>query len=105
LLDLNLIGTILRDYGLPLTILIVFGWLVLSGRLRAENEVKQLVATLKAEIEFRERLRSEDRQARLDAEQRVTEMTTVLREQAGLLQEISRDILRGQARGPRDDSH
>jgi hypothetical protein len=104
-LDLNTITVILRDYGLPLAILVAFAYLILTGRLRTESEVKQLVAQLKTDIDFRERLRIEERESRLKAEERVAAMTDVLREQAGLLQEISRDVLRGQAQGRGHDTH
>lgn len=102
--DINAIMTIVRDYGLPLAILIAFAWLILTGRLVTSAEVKSLVSQLKSDVDFRERLRAEERESRLKAEERVAAMTDVLREQAGLLQEISRDVLRGQARGGGNDT-
>jgi hypothetical protein len=96
-IDLNALGGLLSTYGLPLTILIVFGWLILSGRLRTEGEFTTVVAQLNKDLDFRERLRAEERTSRLDAETRLSALTGTMREQSALLQEISRDVLRGQA--------
>jgi hypothetical protein len=66
---LQVIGSILDRYGLPIALLIGLGWLLLTGRL-----------VLGSDATYREDRRREERAARLDAEAALRAQTEALRE-------------------------
>lgn len=77
------VASVLRDYGLPLSILVAFAYLIISGRLVSG-----------AEVDYREKLIDEERDARKAAEDRLSSMIESMRAQTDLLREIERDVLR-----------
>ncbi len=82
---LNAVATLIQDYGLPLIILFAFVYLILTRRLVVGSEVA-----------YREELRDEEHQARKEAEDRLDKALSVMSEHTELLQEIEREVLRGQ---------
>lgn len=65
---LGLIGSLLDRYGLPISLLIGLGWLLLTRRL-----------VLGSELNYVEDRRKEERDGRLDAEKALREQTEALR--------------------------
>lgn len=90
---------VLQDYGLPLAILGLFGYLILTGRLVTGGELTRRVAGLDEEVRYREALRAEERAGRLEAEERLDRMVETMRVHTDLLRDIEREIVRGQGRG------
>jgi len=99
-MDFEAVGKLISDVGVPLGILIVFAWMLATGRLRTQQETERLTESL----EYAERLRAEEHEARLRAEERTDEAIKVMEEHTELLREIERDILRqgGSRRAQRD---
>ena len=92
-MDPELVGTLIDRFGLPIAILVIFGFLILSGKLRPGS-------TADAEIAYRERLRSEEREARLAAEKRLSEALDANRELTDGFRELERTVLRDQRNDP-----
>jgi hypothetical protein len=92
-LDPGLIGTLLDRFGLPVAVLVVFATLILTGRLRAGSATEE-------EIEYRERLRMEEREARLAAEKRLADAIEANRALTEGFRELERSVLRDQRRDP-----
>ena len=84
-LTLTEIGQFLGDYALPIGLLILFSWLLVTGRLGTPQEISLL-----------ERLLAEEHEGRLKAEARTAEAIDVMKGHTELLREIERDILRQQ---------
>lgn len=84
-------GSLIDRFGLPVAILVSFGFLILSGRLRTGSEV-----------EYRERLRAEERDNRLAAEKRLAEAIEANRLLTEGFRELERTVLRDQRGDPPD---
>ncbi len=93
------LATILQDYGLPLVMLGVFGWLIITGRLVTGRELNRRVSSLVEELKYRDSLRLEERDGRLKAEERLDRALETMRGHTDLLRDIEREIVRGQGRG------
>lgn len=83
----ELVGSLIDRFGLPIAILVVFVFLILSGKLRPGTSAD-------AEIAYRERLRLEEREARLAAEKRLAEAVAANRELTDGFRELERTVLR-----------
>lgn len=99
------LATLARDYGLPLAILVVFGWALISGKLvvgatvdRERQEHEKELGRRDAECAYRDQLRKEEKDAREALEQRLTLALQAMAEQTELLHDIEREVVRGQAR-------
>lgn len=81
-------GKLLREFGLPIAMLVVFGGLIITDRLRSGKNVDADLARdaeqRRLESEFREKLRLEERTARLEAERRLDEALEVAKQAADL---------------------
>lgn len=91
----NALVSLVRDYGLPLVLLFGFVGLLIAGKIRLPSETTRL----ESELTYRETLRVEEREARVEAERRLDDILRVLNDHTDLLREIERDILRGQGGG------
>jgi hypothetical protein len=108
--------SLLRDYGLPLVILVLFVVCILRGWLVTGRELDRKVSLLEAdhakqatlleqEVDYREQRRIEERQSRTAAEERMAAMIDVMKQHTELLGDIEREVLRNQGllRGRRND--
>ena len=96
----ELVGSLIDRFGLPIAVLSIFVYLILTGKLRPGTTVEKQEADDKAEIAYRELLRSEERAARLEAEKRLAEAVAANRELTDGFRELERTVLRDQRRNP-----
>jgi hypothetical protein len=94
----ELVGVLIERFGLPIAVLSIFVYLILTGKLRPGTTVDRQEADDKAEIQYRELLRSEERTARLEAEKRLAEAVAANRELTDGFRELERTVLRDQRR-------
>lgn len=89
----DLVGSLIDRFGLPIAVLSIFVYLILTGKLRTGSSSD-------AEITYRERLREEEREARLAAEKRLEEAVAANRELTDGFRELERTVLRDQRIDP-----
>lgn len=85
-------------WGVPTTVVLIFGYLLLTRRFITGSEHERRVSGLVAEIEYRETLRNEERDARVAAEQRLDRALETMRTHSDLMRDIEREVARIQGR-------
>jgi C4-dicarboxylate-specific signal transduction histidine kinase len=86
---------LIREFGLPLAFLVAFFWALSTRRLVLGSELERKQALLEREIEYRDKLRTEERTSRLKTEDRLAANIAVLRDITEALKDIDRDLIAG----------
>ena len=89
------LGDFIREFGLPLAMLVAGVTLWLTGRVRSGRELQERTAELEQQLVYREALRVEERASRLAAEERLDRSLEADVAVMGLLKDIEREVLRG----------
>lgn len=84
----------LREFGLPMTMLIVFGVALQRRWFVTGTELERKQKLLEDEMAYRERLRVEERESRTAAEQRLAANVEATRELIEVVRDIERRIPR-----------
>ena len=82
----------LREFGLPLTMLVVLAVAFYRRWLITGTDHQRKVDLLQSEIEYRERLRVEERASRIAAEERLARLTSTLPKLADALAKREQDL-------------
>lgn len=108
--------SILREYGLPTVMLAAFGYLIITGKLRTEREIKErdveIAAVRKSRDAREEHMRREmvtavsswqalynqERNDRLKADDRLTTATSELKEVTARVEELTKEVIRSASR-------
>lgn len=91
---------------LQVPLLVAFGYMIARGIFVAgreldrrekehQAELQRRTETLQTQIEYRETLRTEERDARLRAEERLSTMAKGIEQITGLMTDIEKEIIRG----------
>lgn len=115
-IDWAAIGSLVREFGLPLSFLIGLGYLVITGKLRTEREIKErdeeLALVRQARDKREEHMRREmetavgswqhlyqqERSDRLKADDRLTSATSELKEVTARVEELTKEVIRNARR-------
>lgn len=115
-IDWAAIGSLIREFGLPLVMLIAFGYLVITGKLRTEREIterdEELAAVRKARDQREDHMRREmetavgawqqlyqqERADRLKSDDRLTTATSELKEVTGRVEDLTKEVIRNARR-------
>lgn len=82
----------LREFGLPLTMLVVLAVALYKRWIVTGTDHQRKVDLLTSEIEYRERLRVEERASRVAAEDRLSRLTNTLPKLADALSKREQDL-------------
>ena len=106
----------LREFGLPLVMLVAFGYLIITGKLRTEREIterdEELAAVRKSRDQREAHMRREmetavgswqqlyaqERNDRLKADDRLTIATGELKEVTARVEELTKEVIRSARR-------
>lgn len=84
--------SLLREFGVPVAMLAAFGWAILTNRLRNGAETDKRYAAYDEQIRQSEKLRLEEREARIRAETRLDEALDVVQEVTQLAEQYSNGL-------------
>lgn len=85
---------LVKNFGLPLVVLIVSGWLLKNRTIVMGSELDRKVEQYDKELEYREERRKEEREARLASEARLDRLTAAVEQFTPLLKDVLTQVSR-----------